>query len=122
MTDHQKFEKWAMPILKKLQKVLLLEHFTPLELEYKKGEGSECQFYYPYQTITVRYNDKLINDFKNKNYKHVTSILAHEMCHPLTDGLYAKASSTYRNKDEIGDERERLTDHIANIILKNDLL
>jgi hypothetical protein len=44
------------------------------------------------------------------------------MVHPLTDGLYAKACNQWRFKEEIEDEREKLTDHIPSIFMKLDLI
>lgn len=48
--------------------------------------------------------------------------LIHEYIHPLTDPLYCKARSRYVTHDELNDEREALTDHIANIIIKANLI
>lgn len=119
--NQQQFEKWAMPKLKELQKVLLLEHFHPLKLEFgceNKGAHAECNFTFPYQSITINYSEGLLKDFQKKDYEGVFNVLTHEMCHPLTDPLYAKALQRYVTKDEIQDEREKLTDHIANVVLK----
>jgi hypothetical protein len=101
-----------------MQKILLLEDFYPLKVEPSKTEACECKFTYPYKSITVRYSEDLLEYWKNKEFSKVDAILMHEMCHPITDPLYAKASSTYRTKDEVEDERERLTDHISNIVSK----
>lgn len=116
---NKQFEQWAMKKLKKIQKVLLLQDFHPLELEPSCTKASESEIHYPYKTITIRYSDDLLDDFKKKKYEKVIGVLVHEMCHPITDGLYSKAVSVFRTKDEVEDERERLTDAIANIVLKN---
>jgi len=42
----------------------------------------------------------------------------HEMFHVVTDKLYAKAGSRFVGNGELEDEREQLTDHLANIVLK----
>ena len=42
--------------------------------------------------------------------------MVHEFCHLLTDGLYTKATKRFASKDEIENERERLTDHITRAI------
>jgi hypothetical protein len=113
-----KFDKWAYSVLEKYQKILKLEHFHPLQLEYKKSSaGAECQFNYPYSTITIRYGDPLKDYWKDGNIEMATKMLVHELCHMLTDPLYAKATSIYKSRNEVEDERERLTDTIANIIL-----
>lgn len=125
MQDRKSFEKWALPLLKKIQKVTLLDHYEPLTLEYKKDIGdplATCDFHYPYQSITISYGDQLLSRFKEKKHKEVFGILVHEMCHPITDPLYAKAVTLWKSKQEVEDERERLTDHIANIIIKANLI
>lgn len=118
--ERKAFEKWSMPVLKKLQDVLLLNDFFPLEIEpSEKDDTSECLVAYPYRSITVRYSNNLLQDWKKKKMDLVLSVLIHEMCHPITDPLYCKAVSRYAGKEEIEDEREGLTDHLANIIIKN---
>jgi hypothetical protein len=102
MTKHHKqFEKWAMPLLKQMQQLPLLDHLQPLELEYnaKRPHASESQFTYPYQSITIRYSDDVLDDCKNKKYHLVLGFLLHEMFHPITDALYAKACNTWRTKE-----------------------
>jgi hypothetical protein len=119
------FEKWALPLLHKLQKVLLTEDFTPLTLHYgleNTRAYAECRCLYPYKSITINYGDEIVRDFKKGKRNDCLAALTHEMCHPITDPLYSKATSRYASKDEIEDERERLTDHIANIVLKNKLI
>jgi hypothetical protein len=125
--ERKHFEQWALPQLKRIQKVLLLEHFEPLEIEFgerldKDGTYAESQFYYPYQSITIRYSDSMLQDFKKGLRRDIISCLTHEMCHPLTDPLYDKGVSRYVTNEEVRVERERLTDHIANIVLKNKLV
>jgi len=122
--QNKKFEKWAMPILVRLQKIILLEHFEPLKIEFgckSKHAHAECQISYPYQSITFRYSKECLDDFI-KDPKEVLPVLVHEMCHPLTDPLYDKAVARFSGNKEIEDERERLTDHIANIVLRNKLI
>ena len=113
-----------MPRLRQMQKVLLLEHFEPLELEYnsKRPEASESQFNYPYQSIVIRYSEDCLQLWKDKRYQKVLGTLFHEMTHQLTDALYAKACNTWRSKEELEDEREKLTDHIASMLLKLNLI
>jgi hypothetical protein len=127
--EQQKFERWAMPIIEVAAKVLLLEHFFPVRIQYKKPVDMastdtymQCGFSFPYQTIKISYSDEALKDFKEKDFEQLTFSLVHEMCHPLTDPLYDKAVSRYVTKDEVNAEREKLTDHIANVVLKSKLI
>ena len=123
--DHKAFQAWCLPYLTKLRKILLLHDFYPINFQHgvqNSDAHADCHFHYPYKTITIGYSDALIKDWKAKKYSAVIGVLTHEMCHPITDPLYAKAASTWRTKGEVEDERERLTDHIANIILDNKLI
>ena len=123
--DQKDFEKWAMPKLERLQKTLLLSHFTPLALQYKKpekGEMASCRFSYPYQSITIAYHDGLLDYFKKKRLKDILDIFTHEMVHPLTDPLYSVGFDRFVTKEALEAEREKLTDHIANILITNKLV
>lgn len=124
MRERKAFEKWIRPKLKKIQKVLLLEHFEPLNIKYgleSTRAYAECKVNYPYQSINLLYGDELLKDFRARKYDQILQALTHEMCHPITDPLYCKAVTQWISKSEIEDEREKLTDHIANIVLKNIL-
>ena len=123
MKKQKQFEKWANEVLKKVQKILLLEHFTLSNISFNKEnpETSDCKFHYPYQTIKIRYS-KIVYEYWEKSDKQAAiEILMHEMCHPLTDEFYSKAISRYCTNNELEDAREKLTDHIANIIIKRVL-
>lgn len=121
--SNKKLEKWAILKLEKIQKVLLLNDYYPLNIEPSGKENvSECEYTYPYKSINIRYSDDVSKSFDKKEYSTVLDILTHEMCHVLTDPLYTKGIQRYLNKNEYEDERERLTDHIANIIRKNKLV
>jgi len=86
----------------------------------KETAWMELQYHYPYLNPTVRYNQKTF-DLWATHPKKVDTFLIHELCHIITDPLYAKATSRYIAKEDMEDERERLTDHICNIIIKNNL-
>ena len=120
--DEKSFIKWATDILQKAQEVLLLNDFYPLILEKSDTSACECQYTYPYKTTTIRYSNDALDQWQKGNISYAKKILVHEMCHKVTDGLYSKAVSVFRTKDEVEDEREMLTDHIANIIMANGLI
>jgi hypothetical protein len=118
------FEKWATPILNKLQDTLLLHDFQPLTIEakYDIRVVAQCELNYPYKSITIQYSESLLKDWVAGKKEKVKGVLVHEMCHPITDPLYCKSTNRFVSKDEIEDERERLTDHIANILIRADLV
>lgn len=120
--DRKEFEKWAIPLLKKAQKILLIEHYEPLDIEHREDVNyAECACHQPYQSITIRYSDKVVEDWK-KEKSSVIGVLVHEMMHVVTDPFYHVAVQRYTNGREMEDARERMTDHLTNIILKNGLM
>lgn len=119
------FEQWAMEVVLKLQDILLLQDYAPVTIKpMKVGNSSlaEVECSYPYKSISISYSKELFESWRKGEVLDVRSILTHEMCHPLTDPLYAKATYRFVGKNEIEDERERLTDHFANIIIKSKLI
>jgi len=116
-----KLEKLIKSIIDKYAKILLLDKHT-IELHYGvKGRDSlmETTFNYPYLDVNIHYGVNLIQYWKEG--KDIIPIVVHELCHPITDPLYGKASARYVSIDEITDEREKLTDYISNIVIKNNL-
>jgi len=112
-----------MKRLLKLQEILLLNHFYPIKLEYTpNNKTTECRFHYPYQSITIKYSNEILEYWNNKEYDQVLFMLTHEMCHPLTDALYDTCFDRFIGKETLENEREKLTDHIANIVLRNGLI
>lgn len=114
----KELEKYLNNELKRLQKVLLLNDFYLNDVEYRKDlEGYlETAFLYPYKIIEIRYSDLVIRDWKEgkRKFKHE---LIHELCHSITDPLYSVAWDRWVTKDQINNERERVTDNIANLVI-----
>lgn len=71
---------------------------------------------YPYLEPTIKYSQAVFNDWKNGELKK--DRILHELLHIITDPLYCKALARYVGKEEIEDERERLTDKLT-VILNN---
>ena len=116
---NKKFENYVYKVIKKYSKILLLDKHT-WELQYGcENENSlmECVYNYPFLNVTINYGNKVISYWKEK--KDIIPFIVHEMCHPITDPLYSKSTDRYVSKNEILDERERLTDYICNIVIKN---
>ena len=121
---NKKLEKWALPILKRYQKLLLLtDHILTFEYDENIESGVLFQhaFSYPYKNTIVAYGKSAIERWNEKQYQELKNGLIHELCHSITDPLYSKATDRYVTKDCIRDERERLTDHIANVIVLNNI-
>ena len=124
MKKKKLFEKWANAKLAEIQKIMLLEHFDlkPVEPVEKPDEPPYCKFDHPYQTIRIYYSKWIYEDWEKGDKLSALGTLLHEMCHPLTDDLYSKSFDRFCGKKELEDSRERLTDHISNIILKHNLI
>lgn len=113
-----KEKKTIEDLIKKYQKILLLDMYDIklIESTENKEAMAECKFTYPYLNAKIHINPDLI---RNKDSRKLESVIVHEMCHMVTDPFYSKAVSRYISKYDMEDERERLTDHVCNIILKN---
>lgn len=75
------------------------------------------KFNYPYLDITIIYSDKFLKDW-GENKVDAERRLIHEFCHTITDPFYHCANN-YPSKERLHDERERMTDHIAQIVNKH---
>ncbi len=123
-----KFEKWARPILEKAQHALLLSHFGKIKIEFYKEESEYSSYaesvnHDPYVSLTIRCSHAMVKDFENKNeHESIIGTLIHEMVHPLTDPLFNAGMDRFLTKDNLKKEREKLTDHIANIMIKHNLV
>lgn len=116
--SYRQFEGHIHSIIKKYVPILLLQRHT---FEVERGAEDDggymsCVFNYPYLNVTIRYSEKAFIEWKKG--KDMTPYVVHEMCHPITDPLYAKATSRWASHDEVRDEREQLTDLICNIVLQ----
>ncbi|MCP5375208.1 MAG: hypothetical protein H6743_03830 [Rickettsiaceae bacterium] len=121
---NKEFENWALKKLEKIQKVLLLEDYYPITISFKEDKTATAQakFNYPYKSIDIFYSQGLLDNYVEKKYSFIIGVLIHEMVHSLTDPLYDCGYQRFLAKDQLENEREKLTDHIANIILKNKLI
>lgn len=118
----KKFEEQVLKIIKKYQKILLLQRFTfMLVYDPKLEENSimESAVVYPYLNAKISYGKTALEYWREG--RDMKPYIIHEMCHSLTDPLYIKAIQRYTTSNEINDERETLTDLISHIIIKNDL-
>lgn len=118
---YTKFERYVYSVIKKYSDILLLQQHT-FEIKNKLENQEalmECVFNYPYLNVTLHYGEKVFQKWKRG--EDIIPYIVHEMCHPITDPLYSKALARYTTRDEINDEREKLTDYICNIVIKNGI-
>lgn len=121
LSGNKEFEKYLWKMINKYTPILLLNNFT-FEVSYgveNKSSLMESITNYPYLNGKFNYGDTIVQMWKDG--KNINDIIIHEMCHLMTDPLYCKAIQRYVTMPEVADERERLTDFIANIIIKNKL-
>lgn len=71
---------------------------------------------YPYLDPIIGFSEKAFEAWKKGEVPE--DRVLHELCHMITDPLYCKAMSRFSGKQEIEDERERLTDTLCMIIRK----
>ena len=112
------FREYLMIIIRKWVKVLSLTHYRLVIEEQKEEEKSifSFQFAYPYLDARVKYSKDAFKRWQGGD--DLEFLVVHELCHAITDPLYAKATERWASKTEIEDERERLTDRICNLVMK----
>lgn len=106
-------------IRKQIDYYLPILHLQFNEVDIERAEDDEDSYMeivctYPYHDPTIRYSHKLLLDWQQGKVKK--QVVLHELVHILTDPLYVKATNRYVGKNELADERERLTDMISIII------
>jgi hypothetical protein len=95
--------------------ILMLQHFT-FEINKDDGAYFTCKFCYPHFEAVISYSEQANKDFLAG--KDISRYVVHELCHLITDPLYSKAFDRFVSKNEIEDERERLTDWIARMVMR----
>jgi len=109
-------DRYITEIIEKYQVILgLTVHHIKIEKD-EKEQYLAMRFRYPYKDNAILYSSQALKDFKTGTVGERE--ILHELIHILTDPLYAKATSRFASKYEIEDEREALTDKIANIVYK----
>lgn len=115
---NKKFEEYVMKVIKKYQPILDLNNYT-FKLNYpcqNDDAAMESCFVYPYMDAVFNYSDIIIERWKKK--EDIRGVIIHEMCHLITDPLYSKGENRWTSRNEILDEREKLTDFISKLVLK----
>jgi hypothetical protein len=116
MKTEKQFKTYIESVVKKYQPILLLQRHLVTVKKIEDDGYFNCLFNYPYLNVTIGFSIRALKDWQKGENKERE--IVHEMCHMLTDPLYAKAITRYTSKQDMEDERERLTDVIANIVYK----
>ena len=110
-------EKHILKIVEKYKDSMFLNMYS-FNVQYQPEETKfmACKFSYPYLHCSIFYNIDAEKEFKEG--KDMVQYVIHEMSHLITDPLYNIAFDRFLVKDTLENERERLTDWIANIVFK----
>ncbi len=116
------YETYLKNLAKKYSKTLLVNTHT---FSISKGVEIPTSYFdiatnYPYLNCSIGYSETSFEDWKKGN--DVRPNFAHEIAHAIVAPLKNVAEKRYTTKSEISDHMERLTDHIAMIMEKNNLL
>ena len=117
MKKEQQYRKWIEHMFEKYKSILFIEKY-----HFKCEKDSETyylasRFNHPYLNITIFYSEKSMKDWA-KDKKDAERNLVHEFCHTITDPFYSTVVN-WPSKTSLEDQRERLTDHIAQIVNKH---
>ena len=113
----EQYKKWIRQMYDKYKSVLFIEKF---HLKVEKSNNDDylaCRFNYPYLDAVILYSEKSFQDWK-KDKKDLERRIVHEFCHVITDPFYSVAMN-FPSRSSLENERERLTDHIAQIVNKH---
>ena len=114
INNKEKFEKWIRVQIDYYLPLLGLQ-LNEIDIEFNEGTNYlEITASYPYLDPTIHYSEKVVINWVKGDVPKER--ILHELVHMITDPLYMKAVSRYVGKNEIEDERERLTDVITAII------
>ena len=116
MKEEREYKKWIGRLFKKYQSVLFLDKYH-LKIEKEKDGYLASKFNYPYLDITIEYSEDSLKDWV-KNKRDAERRMIHEFCHSITDPFYSVVLD-FPSKKALENERERLTDHIAQIVNKH---
>jgi len=119
MKEEKEYKKWIEEMYNKYAPILFIEKYN---LNSRIAESDEdyylaSKFNYPYLDATIIYSKKAIEDWK-KDKKNSERKIVHEFCHIITDPFYATVCN-WPAKDQLEQARERMNDHIAQIVNKH---
>ncbi len=113
------YESWIRQMYDKYKAVLFIEKYH-LKMRFKKESEDyylASKFNYPYLDAEIIYSDESIKDWE-ENKRDAERRIIHEFCHTITDHFYSIVMN-FPTKDAVEQARERMTDHIAQIVNKH---
>lgn len=115
----KQYKKWIEQMFDKYKAVLFIEKYHLKSRMTTKEEDLflASKFNYPYLDVTIIYSEKAMEDWR-KDKKDAERRLVHEFCHVVTDPFYSVVMN-WPAKNAVEEARERLTDHIAQIVNKH---
>lgn len=117
MKNEKQLIIWIREMYDKYKAILFIEKYNLVIEKEKEDIYLGSKFNYPYLEMTITYSLKFLTHWQ-KNKKEAERRIIHEFCHTVTDPFYAIVLS-WPTKTAIEESRERLTDHIAQIINKH---
>lgn len=114
----KQYKKWIEKMFDKYKFILFIESYHLKVEKTKEKTYLASEFNYPYLDIKILYSDESLKDWQ-KNKVDAERRIIHEFCHTITDQFYCLATERYTLKREVEEARERLTDHIAQIVNKH---
>lgn len=118
----KRYEKYLLDVIKKYQKILLLDSFT---FSVQKGTQKQNSYFdinsnHPYLTPCIGWSERSFEDWKKKE-EPTENYVIHELSHVIVEPLWDAAALRYTTPVELENLAERLVDHIAQIVIKNNL-
>ena len=116
MANKKEFKVWIEKQVKYYKPYLDINLQNIVVKNDNKVDYLQISCTYPYLEPCLKFSDEAVESWKDGDLPKER--ILHELIHILTDPLYYKAIGRYVGKDEIENERERLTDKIT-VILNN---
>lgn len=119
MKQEKQLIKWIEEMYHKYKATLFIEKYH-LKCRLKKQDEYyylASKFNYPYLDITIIYSEDFAKDWQ-KNKRDAERRIIHEFCHVITDPFY-QVTTAWPTKQALEEARERMTDHIAQIVNKH---
>lgn len=110
------YQQWILKMYEKYKSVLFIEKYH-LRVEKDEKSYMASEFNYPYLDAKILYSNKAFKDWQ-VNKKDAERRLIHEFVHIITDQFYSVVIN-WPSKTAVEEARERLTDHIGQIVNKH---